>query len=161
MLGWRVIALICLLCALVACETNTRQSARADAAPEAAPGWVEFVVRDPTISADPRIHESARAPSCRLKVLLDRKSVMSTTLHPSGDEPPYSLAFRFRIRAIAGGYTATFRYSGCSDEQQRSVVVAKAPLLVLSDGVTQVIFDGTQVSTRPPTMLSGPPSWQR
>jgi len=161
MLGWRVAVLLCLFGALVACQSPTPGSARSGTAPERAPGWVEFVVRDPSISADPRVPDFASAPSCQLKVLLDRKSVMSTTLHPSGDAPPYSLAFRFRIRAVAGGYTATFRYSGCNEEHESNDVVAKAPLLVLSDGVTQVIFDGAAVSTRPPTMLSGPPGWQR
>jgi hypothetical protein len=164
MLGWRVAAHVCLLScllgALVACQTPARDGAGSKDAAAPTPGWVEFVVRDTAIPADIRVRNVARAPSCQLKVLLDRKSVISTTLHPTGDAPPYTLAFSFRIRAVAGGYTATFRYSGCDDgPDQRDEVVAKAPLLVLPDGVTQVLFDGALVSTRPPTMLSGPAAW--
>jgi hypothetical protein len=151
---------LCLLGSLVACQSPAPDNARANAAPAPVPGWVEFVVRDPSISADPLVSGAVRPPTCQLKVLLDRKSVISTTLHPTGTAPPYSLAFRFRIRAVPGGYTATFRYSGCS-VMFVDVVVAKSPLLILPDGVTQVLFDGAMVSTRPPTMLSGPASWPR
>jgi len=161
MLGWRVAALVCALVSAFACASSTpREPATRADAPEVSVGWVEFVVRDAEIPYDARLSGIPGPPRCELNVLLDRKSVVSTTLRPTGSEPPYSLAFRFRVRAVPGGYTATFRYSGCGDDpggKQR--VVARAPLLVLADGVTQVRFDGVLVSTRPPTLLSSPASW--
>jgi len=159
MLGWRVAALLCALVSALACATPPSTPA-ADDGDVVSVGWVEFVVRDSEIPYDAARSGMPGPPICQLSVLLDRKSVVPTTLRTTGTESPYSLAFRFRVRAVPGGYTATFRYSGCADDPERDqTVVAKAPLLVLPDGVTQVRFDGTLVSTRPPALLSSEAAW--
>jgi hypothetical protein len=120
------------------------------------PGWIEFVLEDRDIPADPLASaaDGPQPPTCELEVFLNEKSVISLALSPSGESPPYSLSSRFRVRAHQGEYTAVVHYSSCRNSEHRpDSREASIQLVVAPGGLTRARFDGTVLTTRGPELL--------
>lgn len=151
------LSLLGALFGVLACAPQAGAPRSSSARGQIAPGWIEFVLEDRDIPADPLAGPgaAAKAPTCDLEILLDRESVISLTLHPRGDAPPYALDSRFTIRAAPGDYSAVVHYSSCRNDRNRpdSREVAIS-LSVVTGNVTRAHFDGTTLTSRWPEPTS-------
>ena len=126
------------------------------------PGWIEFVLEDQEIPADPLANADGgpQPPTCDLEVFLNDESVISLALDPSGESPPYSLSSSFRVRAYTGNYTAVVHYSSCRNFGRRpDSREATIQLVVAPGSLTRARFDGAVLTTRGPELFmesSGP-----
>jgi hypothetical protein len=77
--------------------------------------------------------------------------VLSKTIQPSGDAPPYSVASTFRFAAPAGEHSTTVIYAGCRtfgdqlDSREASLRIPVRP-----GQVTLLRFDGSTLEARTP-----------
>ena len=149
-------AALCGVFLLVLACAPQRDPARGTAAlGKRLPGWIEFELDDRDIPADPLASATGgpQPPTCDLEIFLNDESVLSMTLAPSGESPPYSLKSSFRIRAHAGEYTAIVHYSSCRNFQRlphsREVTIQ---LVVAPGEMTRARFDGSVLTTRGPAL---------
>ena len=144
------------VCLLALACTPHRGSTRGTAFGNRLPGWIEFVLDDRDIPADPLVSAAGRPqpPTCDLEVFLNDESVLSLALVPSGEAPPYSLKSSYRIRAYKGKYTASVHYSSCRNFQHRpDSLEASTQLIVAPGGMTHARFDGAVLTTRGPELF--------
>ena len=156
MISARIAVLLCLAVLVSACSHNGNSARTGSRRAPPLPGWIEFVLQDREIPADPLVEAGSgpRAPACDLELLLNGESVISLGLTPSGVSPPYSLDSRFRIRAFSGKYTAVVHYSSCRNYGSRpDSREAAIELLVAPGGITRTHFDGSVLTARAPQVI--------
>jgi hypothetical protein len=145
-----------LLAALFACATR-----QPGGAPSAG-GWIEVVLADGAVPADPLgagAGPAALRPACHLELDLDGETVLSEALEPSGSRPPFRVDATFRVAAAAGEHTVALYYAGCrtagSHFDAREVRMAIA---VAAGRLTRLRFDGSTLEASHPADPGAP--WQ-
>jgi hypothetical protein len=126
-------------------------------APRASDGWLELVIRDAHVPADPLGDPGASSggpPPCEVELELGGEPVLARALSPQGDAPPFTVNETLRTALPPGDHRGTLYYSGCRtawgqlDGRDVSVVIE-----VRTGYVTRVEFDGSTLLTYPPDPL--------
>ena len=109
-------------------------------------GWIELVIRDPHVPADPLGDPGANSgepPPCEVELELGGSRVLARPLSPRGEAPPFTVRETLRLSAPPGRHRGTLYYSGCRTSwgqlDGRDVDVA---LEVRTGYVTRLEFDG-------------------
>ena len=117
-------------------------------------GWVEITIDDAAVPQVPESDEKQaaliRPERCTVSVELDREPFVYGSAYPAGDTPPYAAKTGFRFPAPVGAAELKLEYGGCRvRSSERSEVVTQIPIAVEAGRVTEVRFDGTQLTALP------------
>jgi hypothetical protein len=137
-----------LAAALAACATAP------SGGPRGAGGWIEVVLADGAVPADPLATGAGAAalrPECHLELDLDGQTVLSEPLEPTGSRPPFRVDATFRVEAAAGEHALALYYAGCRtsglhfDAREARIGITVAP-----GQLTRLRFDGTTLEASLP-----------
>jgi hypothetical protein len=137
-----------LVLAPIACASTVEQ--RRDYILAHPHGWVEVTVDDTAVPQVPESDERGaprvRPSACSIEVRLDREPFVYGSAYPIGNAPPYAAKTGFRFPAPVGAADAHLTYTGC---RERAEVTAHSPVVVEEGRVSEIRFDGAQLTTLP------------
>ena len=151
----RALALLLTAMVALACATPEIEDSKRTR-PAASDGWIEIVVLDRHVPADPLGDPGSSAkhpPPCELELELGGRRTLTRTLTPRGDVPPYTVDETLRVAAAPGSHRGTLYYSGCRTAWgQLDGRETEVALDVRAAHVTRLEFDGATLLTYPPAL---------
>ncbi|OFW64360.1 MAG: hypothetical protein A2Y74_02555 [Actinobacteria bacterium RBG_13_63_9] len=121
-------------------------------------GWIEVTIKDSEIPFLPPSEKEPDKPvvpySCYVSVDLNNEGFLSDYAYPFGETEPFTVDTGFRFPAPVGMSELKFKYSGCdvSADGKESSVTIKGEIPVEEGNVTEMLFNGSHLTFRPPRM---------